>query len=689
MSQLKSPLHNGRFFALAAGLFFFWFVLEANLFRFQVVDHERLTSVAKKQYEREITLEAQRGTIYDRSGNKMATNIIYYDIAADPLRVKNKEYIATTLSNAFPKPRNYYLNKMNRNSNFSYLERRTTEASVRPLLNFQDPGLIRFENFGRYYPYGSYAAQLIGFTDPDDKGLSGLELQYENQLQGKNGKAILQYDATRGVSFNADYPLLKPVAGMDYYLTLDKDIQTVVEKALKNGVDKIQAKSGMVIVMDPSNGAILAMANYPSFNPNKHKNYQEWVKKNRTITDSFEPGSTMKMFSASAILQERLKKPDDIVFCENGKYKLYDHTINDTKNHAWLSFQKVVELSSNIGMVKLVEEMPKNTLFRYLKNYGFGTETDIGLLGESPGSLAPPAKWSGLSKAMIAIGQEIGVTALQITTAFCTLLNGGYLYKPFIISHCQEYGSDEWTLVNKPQKIRQVISPEVCDILKEFMKGVVERGTGKNARVDQIIVGGKTGTAQKFNRTTDRYYSSKYVSSFIGFAPFEEPKYVCAVFIDEPLTDKYGGEAAAPIFSEIISQIVHFGYKPPVTPEQQIENRIYTQKVKSIPPLEGFEIEPVVDYLDEKDFDVEINGQGRFIKNASVKDEKVVINPQDNQVKMDNMPDLRGMTLRQALNHVDFSKLSVRISGSGKIYDQSIKGGTQLKNKKQVLLSLK
>jgi cell division protein FtsI/penicillin-binding protein 2 len=689
MPQLRSPIHNGRFFILAGGLFFFWLLLEANLFRFQIVDHERLSALAKKQYEREITLEAQRGTIYDRSGNKLATNVIYYDIAADPMRVQNKEYIAKTLATSFPKSKSYYLRKMSRNSNFAYLERRTTESSVRHLLNFKDPGLIRFENFGRYYPYDSYAAQLIGFTDPDDKGLSGLELQFEDQLKGENGKAILQYDATRGVSFNSDYPLLKPVAGADYYLTLDKDIQTVVEKALKKGVDKMRAKSGMVVVMDPSNGAVLAMANYPSFNPNKHKNYQEWIKKNRTITDEFEPGSTLKMFSASAILQERLKKPDDIVFCENGKYKLYDHTINDTKNHGWLSFRKVVELSSNIGMVKLVEDMPKNTLFRYLKNYGFGTKTEIGLMGEASGSLAPPAKWSGLSKGVIAIGQEVGVTALQITSAFCAFVNGGYLYKPYLVSHYQAYGTNEHIIVNKPHKVRQVISPEVCDILKSFMKGVVERGTGKNAAVEHVIVGGKTGTAQKFNRKSGRYYYNKYVASFIGFAPFDDPKYVCAVFMDEPVTHKYGGDAAAPVFSEIISQIIHFDYQPPAIQNDDIPNRMYTEKVKSIPTLDGFEIKQVVDYLDEKDFDVEVNGDGQFIKNASVKDEKVVIRSANARVETNKMPDLRGLTLREAMKQIDFSKLSVSINGSGKIYKQSITSGTVLKNRRHVLLSLK
>lgn len=689
MSTFQSPFHKGRFIILAVGLFLFWIIIEANLFRFQIVNHEKLFNHAKKQYEREITLEAQRGTIFDRAGNKLATNVIYYDIAADPSLVRNKTYIAKSLAHSFSKPVSYYIDKMDHKSHFAYLERRATGDEIKTLHNFTDPGLIRFENFGRYYPYGKYAAQLLGFTDPDDNGLSGLELQFEEQLKGAEGKAILQYDATRGVSFNSDYPLLKPTPGFNYYLTLDKDIQTVVEKELKKGVDRVRAKSGMAIIMDPNNGAILAMANYPNFDPNSHKDYSDWIKKNRAVMDVFEPGSTFKMFTAAALLQERIKKPDDLVFCENGKMKIYKHEINDTKNHGWLTFKKVVEKSSNIGMVKLSKELPSNTLFRYLKNFGFGTATEIGLWGEADGLLARPSQWSGLSKAIIGIGQEIGVTALQITSAFSSLVNGGYLYKPYIVSHAVDPVSGRWVTLSEPQKIRQIISPEVSDILKSFMVGVVEKGTGIKAAVEHIQVGGKTGTAQKFSKENARYYSSKYVASFIGFAPYDEPKYVCAIFIDEPVTNTHGGDAAAPVFAEVIKQIVHINYDGPAIKDGELKNHIYVEKVNSLPSLEGFELQQTVSYLEDKDYDVEVEGNGSFIKDATLKDETVVINSTENKIVSEKMPNLNGLTIRQALNRMDFSKLSVIIDGSGKIYKQSIPQGAELKAKKQVILSLK
>ena len=690
MSGFQSPLHIGRFYLIIAFLVAFWLLLEANLFRFQVVQYERLSAYAKEQYESEIRLEAQRGTIFDRAGNKLATNIIYYDIAVDPSRVKNKKFIAKTLAKSFSKTENYYLKRMGNKSQFSYLERKAKESSVHTLLEFKDPGLIHFENFGRHYPYGSYAAQLLGFTDTDDNGLSGLELQFEDLLKGEDGKAILQLDATRNASLNPDYPLLKPVAGTNIYLTLDKDIQTIVEKALQGVVNKMKAKSGIVIVMDPYNGAVLALANYPGIDPNNHKKYKEWYKKNRAITDVFEPGSTMKMFTAAALLQERIHKPDDIVFCENGRFKVYDHYINDTKKHGWLSFEKVIEKSSNIGIVKLVDKLPSSTLFRYLKNFGFGSYTGIGLYGESSGTLASPAKWSGLSKAEISIGQEIGVTALQITAAFSVLVNGGYLYKPFVINGLENPGRDEGIAFTKPEKVRQILSPEVCDILKRFMRNVVKQGTGTRAQVENVVVGGKTGTAQKFNRKTKRYQRGKYVASFIGFAPYEKPKYVCAVFIDEPQKEYYGGRVAAPLFSEIISQIAHINYNPP----EKMKNGngidlVYAEKVNSFPSLIGFKTKQVVNYLEEKDFDVEVSGIGKYVKSVVRNGDKITLGLTGEAIESEKMPNLKGLTLRQAFGRVNFSRLSVKIEGSGKIFKQSLKPGSLLKTRKQVLLSLR
>jgi len=324
--------------------------------------------------------------------------------------VQNKEKVAQACSKAFHKSKSHYLKKLNQKGRHTFLARKVDDRDIREILALRDPGLIRTKNFRREYPYQTYGAHLLGFTDTDDKGLSGLESQYEEELRGVDGEAILQRGG-RQVFINADNPIEQPLHGSNIFLTIDKNIQTIIEQELTAGVKKSKAKAGMAVVLDPFNGEVLAMANYPSFDPNRQQKYNSGIKRNRIITDVFEPGSTLKLMTAAALLQEQIKKEEDIVYCEQGRYKVYDRYFNDTINHGWLTFRKTVALSSNIGMIKLSESLPSNTQFRYLRNFGFGTKTGIGLSGENGGILENPQKWSGLSKASLAIGFSCSTTA--------------------------------------------------------------------------------------------------------------------------------------------------------------------------------------------------------------------------------------------------------------------------------------
>ncbi len=688
MSRKQMPINTGKFFALVIGLFAFWLFLQATLFRLQVVDHARISSYANRQYEKKLVLKARRGTIYEKGGEKLATSILYYDLAADPTMVENKERLVRVLSKALHKPQRYFAHKLNQKGHFTYLARRVTQAQAAPVLALKDHGLIKVESFGRYYPFQSLAGQVMGFTGADNRPLAGMELQFNRQLAGKDGQAMLQFNAARQVSYNADYALLNPVAGDDIYLTLDKDIQTIVERAVKKGMDAVKAKSAMVVVMDPYSGAVLALANNPGFNPNKPGVYAAWKRRNRVIRDRFEPGSTMKIFTAAAILQERLHKPSDIVFCENGRFKIYKHYINDSKKHGWLSFRKVIEKSSNIGMIKLAENLPSPVLFRYLKNFGFGEPTGIGLSGEDGGSLAQPGKWSGLSKASISIGQEIGVTALQITSAYCAVINGGYLYRPYIINAIRT-SNGEWIKKEKPKKIRQVISREVSDILKGFMAGVVKEGTGKRAALKGIIAGGKTGTAQKFDPKRGVYTHGRYVASFIGFAPLDKPRYVCAVIFDEPVKKHYGGDAAAPVFAEIMNNILR------LSPEKSVINRNtplltrgYLNKQKSLPRLTGYDVQTASRLLEEKGWDVDVDGGQAFVRQVRFDGDQALIKSGPPVRPGRKIPALKGLSLRRALSRLDLSVLKVHVSGSGRVVKQSIRPGTVIKKKTELYLTL-
>ncbi|MEJ2543024.1 MAG: penicillin-binding transpeptidase domain-containing protein [Calditrichaceae bacterium] len=684
----QSKFQKGRLVFLVMTICLFWFALEVNLFHLQVINHDKFERIANNQYIKNIEIPAQRGTIFDRNGNVMATNVIHYDLAADPKMVENKNVLARKCSEAFGNSVDYYLRRLNRKTNFIYLARRAPENEVTSILNLEDHGLIKGKNFRRFYPYNSYAAHLLGFTDTDDNGISGLEKQYQKELEGKNGIAVLQYDGPRRISYNPDKPLVWPKRGKNIYLTIDKNIQTIVEQELAAGVKKCRGKAGMAVVMDPNTGEILAMANYPQFNVNRQNDYPSDIKRNRTITDVFEPGSTMKIFSSAALLQERAKSRNDIVFCENGRYRLAGHTFTDTKAHAWLSFMGVVEKSSNIGMIKLIESISSATLYKYLLNFGFGSETNIGLEGEEAGILNNYKTWSGISKNSISIGYEISVTAMQLTAAYAAIINGGYLNRPYVVSHFEDENNRVYD-VQQPEMVRQIISKEVSNELKEFMLNVVEHGTGQNAQIKNLQIGGKTGTARKLDKNTGTYSTRKYNSSFVGFAPFKEPKYLCTVVVDESHTSSYGGTVAAPIFRHIMYRIVHLNPDAMHQDDREEDYQPQLAMIKDLPDLSGFEVENAVALLDAKDIDYEVSGRGPVISKVSLKDETLHLNKGQNRIEMNRIPNLKGLTLREATAKLDLSKIRLLIEGTGRVIKQSINPGTPIQRRTQLILTCK
>jgi len=682
-NEVESKFNKKRLYVLLFLLFGFWLLLEINLFRIQIIDYAMFEKAAKNQYEKKITLPARRGSICDRNGNKLATTVILYDLAADPKMVKKRSLIAAACAKAFGHSKSYYLKKLNKDSRFVYLARHVSGDKIQGILKIKDPGLVKRENFRRYYPYGKLAAPLLGFTDPDDHGLSGLELQFEKVLNGKEGEAMLLHDARRIEFFDADYALRKPVPGSDVYLTIDKNIQTIVDEELEAGVKKAKAVSGMAVVIDPGSGAVLAMSSYPTFDSNRQSAYRSSSKRNRVIADIFEPGSTMKIFTTGALLQENLAKNSELVFCENGRYKIYNHYMNDSKKHGWLTLKKVVEYSSNIGMIKLSQKLPSNTLFRYLKSFGFGEKTAVGLNGETSGLLRQPAKRSGLSKASISIGQEISVTALQIVSAYAAVVNGGYLYRPYVVDGINDENGHFNTL-SEPHVVRQVISPAVCEELKIMMRGVVKSGTAKNARMADLSVGGKTGTAQKFNTRTKKYYKDKYLASFIGFGPFEDTEYVCGIFINEPANGYYGSTVAAPVFKEIMKQIIGFNEGHHTTDDLNLK---LAETEDEIPGLKGFTLGGAKAILNAKNIDFEINGSGNMVTNVFSKDGILHLNVDQPAVKIKTIPSLTGLSLREAVSKIDLSKIKVRIKGSGIVKKQSIKPGIKIKVNQELILT--
>lgn len=671
-----------RIYIIVILLVAFWSVLEYRLYHLQISNHDYYKARSDKQVEREVPLKADRGSIFDRNGERLATNLERFNIGIRPDSVVNKEQLAKTFSSLFGRPKKYYMKKLNSGRKFTNLAFKVTENKLAELQKQQSLPFTVDASGRRFYPFGKYGSQILGFADVDDRGVSGLELMYDDILSGKDGQTVLQADVRRRLSYRADSKIVAPQPGGNLILTLDKNYQTIVEDELAKGVEKHNANYGIAVLMQPKTGQILAMASYPGFDANKPGASSTANRRNRAVTDVFEPGSTFKVFVAAALLQEKLKKPDDLVFCENGRYKFYDHYVHDSKKHAWLTFRKVVEYSSNIGMVKLVQDMPKNLFYRYIRNFGFASESGAHLPGETRGMLPHPDQFSGISKGVIAFGHEVGVNALQMVNGFCAVVNGGYLMRPYLVERITD-ADGELMQEFGPQRVRQVISPEVVETMKSFLVGAVEVGTGKNARIAGVKVGGKTGTAQKYDKKSKRYLNS-YLSSFIGFAPAEDPELVLGVFLDEPHPRYYGGTVAAPIFKKSMERILNLGagYEP-----ESLPNLRQAESDQSIPDIRMLPVEAALQLLEEKQIDYSSEGDGSHIISQQGDHDELEVKLGDLKVKAKKMPDLRGLTLREALRNLDFSVLNVRVKGSGKVSRQSIKPGKSITASSTLLLT--
>jgi len=676
-------INFNRVYYIAAGLVILSVLLEIRLFKIQVLHHDFYVEQSRQQSAKKIELTARRGEIYDRNGACLATNLIHYDFGVDLSRVESREAIARNFARIFDKPKSYYLKKMQTDREFVFLERKVPEALAVKVDRFEDAGIAKIEGSRRYYPFGKCGSQVIGFTNVDDKGINGLELQYQQQLAGKDGWTYLTVDAKRRSGSNVDLPSEEPQPGINLHLTIEKDFQTIMEEEMDRGVRKFNARSGMAILMNPHSGEVLAMYSSPGYDPNDPTPSSPEQRKNRTILDIFEPGSTFKIFPAAALLQENLKKPTDMVFCENGTYRIYRHLINDHQKYGWLSFRKVIQNSSNIGMAKLTVDLPKITFYKYLKNFGFDSPTGIDLSSEASGMLTKPEKFSGLSKAIISFGQEVGVTAIQMVSAFSAVINSGNLLRPYVVQKVVDEEGDVLA-ENEPQMTRQVIHEEVALTIKEFMLDAVQNGTGQKASIPGLQVGGKTGTAQKYDRKNNHYIQNSYLASFVGFVPYDKPEFVLGVFIDEPKPKYYGGDVAAPIFASIMGRILGFSPRENTEPETGIK---IVKSNNSIPDLKGFPLSAIEEYFDIKDVDYTIQGEGTHVL-AQTNDEdevKIVLGTPEITDKV--FPDLRGMTVREALKRVNFSRTRVRIVGNGKVVEQSIRPGTMISKGSELVLT--
>ena len=656
---------SGRFMMILIGSLAIWSILVGKLYLVQVVQGEKYREIGQRQAENREPIPPIRGNIYDRHHKQLTMNIPQYSFGAHPYLIEDKTGLATQFAAIFGSSKQYYLNRLNSSQPFVWLERNGEKARATPFLDIETPGFIVKVDRERHYPYRELAAQVIGFTDVDGHGIGGIEAQFDSLLQGKPGWTILRKDGLGGEMPSPRFPLLQPKNGFDIDLTIDFEYQTILEDALRRGMTKYNAENGMAIIMNPSNGAILAMTSLPSFNPNDISRSNPKNIKNRTLSNIFEPGSTFKIVTATAALAEDVVKPSDIFYCEQGKIKIEGETIHDWKPYGWLSFEDVIVKSSNVGTIKIAEKVGARRLYTYLRKFGFGTNTGVNLAGEIPGLVRPLNEWTKISPASISIGHEISVTALQMANAFAAVANDGYLMEPYVVDKIYNQNG-KIIYQSRPSVIRQVASIDVMHEVKSILEQVVLEGTGEHARIDGIRIAGKTGTAQKV--IDGKYSDTEYVSSFIGFLPVESPELLCAVFLDSPqFGQHWGGHAAAPIVKDVFAQIINSTdhYFIADHQEKNSENRVGATADR--------------DAQQHSNSPVALTTQMYFDKNPAAKKPSVTSS---------KMPDLREMSLRKAMTELYNLGLNVEINGSGKVIRQTPGPGVYVRPGRTVYLKL-
>jgi cell division protein FtsI (penicillin-binding protein 3) len=529
----------------------------------QIFQREWLAEQAKSQYNKYVVTSGKRGTIYDAKNQELAVSLEVTSLGAFPGRMSDKKEAANKLAKVLGLNAWDLRKKLENATSFIWVKRKIAPKDVADIKKMNIQGLEFVSEHNRYYPNRGLGAQVIGFTDMDGKGIEGVEFQYDKDLYAAPDKFLVTRDA-KGRRFDTSDGYTTGDQGNNVVLTIDRQIQYLAERALNEAATEFEARNGTALVMNPNTGAILAMAQYPGFNPNSFGKYNKDLWRNRAITDPYEPGSTLKVILTAAAIEAHMITPNSSFYCENGSYRVGGNRVNDTHPYEWLTVEQIIKYSSNIGAVKISEILGKTTLYETLKNFGFGKVTGIDCPGESPGILSNCKRWRPIDTGAISFGQGVSVSAVQLLTAVSAIANGGNLMKPHIV---KSVAAPDGTLVKncETQPPKRVISVETAEKVKNIMASVVtDGGTGVNAALSKYTVCGKTGTAQKID-ASGRYSPDKYNSSFVGFAPKKNPQVAVLVILDEPKNAHYGGTVAAPAFKKIIHETLNYMNVEPET----------------------------------------------------------------------------------------------------------------------------
>jgi cell division protein FtsI (penicillin-binding protein 3) len=555
LSANRSSVANHRLYILGGLLLLWWSVICLRLVYLQMFRYGEFEQRAEHQQQRSINVSAKRGIIYDRQGNELAMSILVDSAFAVPTEIPDLPNAISLVSRITGEDARLVLADCRAHKTFCWVARKGNADTIDRIRALNLQGIHFQKESKRFYPKRELAAQVLGYVGTDDEGLSGVERAYNEQLQGKPGKMLISVDARKRWFGRIEK---EPEPGDNVVLTIDEKIQYIAERELEQGMKDTQAIAGTVIVENPRTGEILALANRPTFNPNIKKEIRNEALQNRAVSDIYEPGSTFKLVTISAALEEKLTRPEEIFDCQMGSIVINGMRIRDSKPHGFLSVTDVLAESSDVGAIKIALRLGEDRFYRYIRAYGFGQQTGIELPGETRGLIKPVSRWSKVSIGAISMGQEIGVSPIQLAAMVSTFANDGVWEAPRIVAATTSPEGAPQTMVFRREEQRRVISPVTAAEVRQMMHQVVLHGTGRRAVLEGYTSAGKTGTAQRVDPVTGVYSRTKYVGSFAGFAPINNPAITVAVILDSAVGLHQGGQVAAPIFRRITQQVLEY-----------------------------------------------------------------------------------------------------------------------------------
>jgi cell division protein FtsI (penicillin-binding protein 3) len=555
----STPGRNSRLYFLGAMLLFWCVAICGRLVYLQIFSYGRFVKQAGHQQQRAIPLAAKRGVIYDRAGHELAMSVLVDSAFAVPTEVKDLPTAVSLITRITGDDYNVVLADCRAHKTFCWVARKANDDTIERINSLKLQGIHFQKEPKRFYPARDLAAQVLGSVGMEDSGQSGIEHEFDDQLSGRPGKMFISVDARR--QWFADVET-QPDPGDNLVLTIDKNIQYVAEKELDQAIHDTQAIAGTVIVENPHTGEILALANRPTFNPNLRKQITPGALTNRAVSYAYEPGSTFKLVTISAALEEKVTNPDEVFDCQMGSIVYNGMRIRDSKPHGLLPVWGVLAESSDVGSIKIALRLGEDRFYKYIRAYGFGQQTGIELPGETRGMTKPVSRWSKVSIAAISMGQEIGISPIQLSSLISTFANDGVWTAPRIVEGTATPQTPLQTVAFHPGASHRVISSYTAAEMRSMMQKVVLEGTGRKAILEGYTSAGKTGTAQKVDPATGAYSKTKYIGSFSGFAPVNNPQIVVTVILDSAVGLHQGGQVSAPVFNRIAQQVLEYLHVP-------------------------------------------------------------------------------------------------------------------------------